>query len=154
MNTRLQEIIKYKTGGHQAEFAQLMEWTPPYLAKLLRGENFGLKPILKILEVLPEINARWLLFGSGGMIENSKLNELQREFFSSVQAILNIEKFIPVMTSDELHEYERCITSGERVNFSNEILREWEERLSKKNATLTERITEAKAKSLSDANKR
>ena len=87
------------------------------------------------------------------MIENSKLNELQREVFSSVQAILNIEKFIPVMTSDELNEYERCITSGERVNFSNEILTAWEERLSKKNATLTERITDAKAKSLSNANK-
>lgn len=154
MNTRLQEIIKYKTGGHQAEFAQLMGWTPPYLAKLLRGENFGLKPILKILEALPEINARWLLFGSGEMIENSKLNELQREVFTSVQAILNVEKFIPVMTSDELHEYERCITSGERVNFSNEILTAWEERLIQKNATLTERITEAKAKSLSNANKR
>ena len=153
MNTRLQEIIKYKTGGHQAEFAQLMGWTPPYLAKLLRGENFGLKPILKILEVLPVINARWLLFGSGEMIENSKLNELQREVFSSVQAILNVEKFIPVMSADELHEYERCITSGERVNFSNEILTAWEERLIQKNATLTERITEAKAKSLSNANK-
>lgn len=42
MNTRLLEIIKYKTGGRQREFADLLGWTPQYLAKLLKGENFGI----------------------------------------------------------------------------------------------------------------
>lgn len=66
MNTRLLEIIKYKTGGRQTEFAALMGWTPQYLAKLLRGENFGITPVIKIAEALPEINVRWFLIGQGG----------------------------------------------------------------------------------------
>lgn len=42
MNSRLLDIIRYKTGGKQSEFAALLGWTPQYLAKLLRGENFGI----------------------------------------------------------------------------------------------------------------
>ena len=41
MNERLQEIIRYKTGGRKTAFAELMGWTPQYLAKLLNGDNFG-----------------------------------------------------------------------------------------------------------------
>ena len=63
MNNRLLDIIKYKTGGRQKPFAEILGWTPQYLAKLLRGENFGLQPVLTLLEKLPEINARWLLIG-------------------------------------------------------------------------------------------
>ena len=44
MNKRLQEIIQYKTGGRQKDFAELMGWTPQYVFKLLKGENFGLSP--------------------------------------------------------------------------------------------------------------
>ena len=68
MNKRLQEIIQYKTGGRQKDFAELMGWTPQYVFKLLKGENFGLSPVLKICEALPELNARWLLTGQGDML--------------------------------------------------------------------------------------
>lgn len=65
MNDRLKEIIEYKTGGRRTEFCKLLGWSPQYLAKLLRGGNFGLQPVLTLLEVLLEINARWLLLGQG-----------------------------------------------------------------------------------------
>ena len=65
MNTRLLEIIKYKTGGRQREFADLLGWTPQYLAKLLKGENFGITPVMTIVSKLPDINARWFLTGEG-----------------------------------------------------------------------------------------
>lgn len=64
------DVIRYKTGGRQKPFAEFMGWTPPYLAKLLRGENFGLQPVLSLLEKLPEINARWLLLGQGSMLND------------------------------------------------------------------------------------
>nr|WP_320989362.1 hypothetical protein [Bacteroides intestinalis] len=99
MNNRLLEIIRYKTGGKQTEFASLMGWTPQYLSKLLRGENFGITPLVTILERLPEISARWLLLGNGEMLEIGKLFTLQREAFAQVQAILELEKYIPVMSS-------------------------------------------------------
>ena len=87
MNTRLQEVIKYKTGGHQKAFAELMGWNPSYLTKLLKGENFGLQPVLSILETIPEINARWFLLGEGEMFEMGKLFDLEAEgyFYTRLQ---------------------------------------------------------------------
>ena len=76
MNERLEEIIRYKTGGKKIPFAELMGWSPQYLSKMLRGENFGVQPILTVLEKLPEINARWFLFGTGEMLEIGKLQRL------------------------------------------------------------------------------
>ena len=115
MNNRLQAIISYKTGGRQSDFAALLGWSPQYLAKLLRGENFGLQPVLTLLEVLPEINARWLLLGQGEMLEISKIFNLRRESFAHI--ILEMEKYIPYMSPDELHEYEQAVTTGRKGCF-------------------------------------
>ena len=88
MNNRLLDIIKYETGGRQKDFAAAMGWTPQYLTKLLKGENFGITPVKTLLEKLPEINARWLLLGQGEMLEMGKLFSLQREAFAQAQSIL------------------------------------------------------------------
>ena len=120
MNNRLQAIISYKTGGRQSDFAALLGWSPQYLAKLLRGENFGLQPVLTLLEVLPEINARWLLLGQGEMLEISKIFNLRRESFAHI--ILEMEKYIPYMSPDELHEYEQAVTTGRKPVFSPDTL--------------------------------
>lgn len=147
MNSRLQEIIRYKTGGRQTEFAALCGWTPQYLAKLLRGENFGLQPVLTILSTLPEINARWLLLGHGEMLEIGKLFNLQREAFAHIQAVLEIEKYIPFMSPDELHEYEQAVTTGRKPVFSPDTLSSWQRRASEREEELTAKFAAANAKS-------
>lgn len=43
MNERLTKFIQYKTSGHQAEFANIMGWSPQYLMKLIKGEGFGIR---------------------------------------------------------------------------------------------------------------
>ena len=147
MNNRLQEIIRYKTGGRQREFAALCGWTPQYLAKLLRGENFGLQPVLTLLSTFPEINARWLLLGQGDMLEIGKLFNLQREAFAHIQAILEIEKYIPFMSPDELHEYEQAVTTGRRPIFSPETLSSWQRRELEREKGLEAKFAAANAKS-------
>lgn len=147
MNSRLQEIIRYKTGGRQTEFAALCGWTPQYLAKLLRGENFGLQPVLTLLSTLPEINARWLLLGQGEMLERGKLFNLQREAFAHIQAILEIEKYVPFMSPDELHEYEQAVTTGRNPIFSPETLSSWRQRASERENKLNAKFAAANAKS-------
>lgn len=147
MNSRLQEIIKYKTGGRQTEFATLCGWTPQYLAKLLRGENFGLQPVLTILSTLPEINARWLLLGHGDMLEIGKLFNLQREAFAHIQAILEIEKYMPYMSPDELHEYEQAVTSRRGPVFGPDTLLKWRQRASERDTELEAKFAAANAKS-------
>ena len=68
MNTRLLQIIDYKTAGSRKDFAELCGWSRPYLSKLLRGESIGLAPVCTILATFPDIDARWLLLGEGEMI--------------------------------------------------------------------------------------
>lgn len=91
MNQRLIEIIRYKTGGVQSEFAALMGWTPQYLAKLLRGDNFGLTPVLAIVRAFPEVDARWLLTGEGQMLGVSPLMQLYLDDME-LQAFMNDEE--------------------------------------------------------------
>lgn len=147
MNNRLQDIIKYKTGGRQNDFAALMGWTPQYLTKLLRGENFGLTPVVTLIEKLPEINARWFLTGQGEMLEVAKMYNLQREALAHVHTILDLERFIPFMLPEELREFEQAVSEG-RVPVFNEARiscwdREYEERQKKQEAL----FIEAQAKS-------
>lgn len=147
MNNRLQEIIRYKTGGRQTEFAALCGWTPQYLAKLLRGENFGLQPVLTIISILPEINARWLLLGQGEMLEAGKLFNLQREAFIHIQAVLEIERYIPFMSPEELHEYEQAITTRRLPIFTPDTLSKWKQQASKRENDLNAKFDKANAKS-------
>ncbi|WP_321437127.1 hypothetical protein [uncultured Bacteroides sp.] len=75
---RLLLIIDYKTSGHHREFAHLMGWSDQYLSKLVKGGNFGLSPVMAILEKFPEISARWFIFGTGEMIQSKgpKISDL------------------------------------------------------------------------------
>lgn len=58
MNERLLQFIQYKTGGKQADFAELMGWSPQYLHKMLKEGGIGIRPIVALLEKFPELNAR------------------------------------------------------------------------------------------------
>ena len=102
MNERLLELIEYKAGGRQTVFAEMMGWSPQYVAKLIRGENFGLSPVVSILSAFPEINARWFLFGQGQMLEVGMMFDLQRQAINHIQSLLNLEKYLPVMTGEQV----------------------------------------------------
>ncbi len=68
MNSRLIDLIEYRTDGSRSQFAELMGWSRPYLSKLIRGEGWGIAPVLRIIETLPEVDARWFLTGEGRML--------------------------------------------------------------------------------------
>jgi len=72
IHERLLDIIQYKTSGKQADFAEIMGWSPQYLNRLTKGESgIGIRPIVALLEKFPELNARWLLLGEGAMITSA-----------------------------------------------------------------------------------
>lgn len=111
MNKRLREIVQYKTRGKNKPFAELVGWTPQYLGKLLHGNDFGLKPVLAVLRALPEINARWLLLGEGQMLLDNHVGDLHSGIIAHIKAVLDLERFAPVMSPDELTEYQQIITA-------------------------------------------
>lgn len=147
MSSRLREIINYKTGGRQNPFAELLGWSPQYLAKLLKGENFGLSPVLTLLSTFPEINARWFLFGEGSMLEAGRLFELQRESMSHIMSLLDLDKYIPYMSGEEVREFEEAVQSGRKPDFSPDTVAKWQSLLDDRNRALDARFAEAKAKS-------
>ena len=147
MKDRLQEIIRYKTGGHQTKFAALMGWSPQYLAKLLKGDNFGIQPVKSLLEAMPELNARWLLFGVGQMLEVGQMFTLQREVFSHAQALLQLEQYIPYMSPEEMREFESALSGGRLPSYSPDTLTKWQDLITERNRYLDAKFSQATAKS-------
>ncbi len=147
MNERLLEIIRYKTGGKQNAFAELMGWSPQYLAKLVKGDNFGLQPVLAILSAFPEINARWFMFGQGSMLEVGMMFDLQRQAMSHIQSLLDLDKYIPVMTGEEVREFEEAIKNGRYPNFSPDTLSDLQKRLTERTDKVNAIFSQATAKS-------
>lgn len=148
MNNRLLDIIRYKTGGRQKLFADFVGWTPQYLAKLLRGDNFGLQPVLTLLERMPEINARWFLLGQGEMLNDDKVLELRRETYSRVQSILGFERFLSVMSPEEIHHFEEVLRGKSYPDFSDEDVARWKALLDERRRSVSARVEEAMSKSM------
>ncbi len=69
---RIREVMRYATDGNAAAFARSLGWKPQYLHKLIStGAGVGLAPVAAILATYPEVDARWLLFGTGGMLSDT-----------------------------------------------------------------------------------
>lgn len=139
MNERLLQFIQYKTNGRQAEFALLLGWRPQYLTKLINGENFGLTPILKLLESFPELDARWLLLGEGEMLS---FNPAASAIKDRLQRLLELEKYMRVMTPEELKQ----VTEGKNLDFSAETFEKWKKLLDDKDREWEERKAAAMKK--------
>ncbi len=133
MHNRLLEFIQYKTKGVQADFAELMGWSPQYLNKLIREGSIGIKPITALLEKFPELNARWLLLGEGVMID-SGYDIMKHHIFR----LLQLEKYMPVMTPNEL-----CELSEWKVNFDAETIEKWTMLLAERNEQISNRFKSA-----------
>lgn len=133
MNERLLQFIQYKTGGKQADFAELMGWSPQYLHKMLKEGGIGIRPIVALLEKFPELNARWLLLGEGAML-NTGADAVK----SHLLKLLELEKYMPVMTPDEL----RLLEDGQ-TDFDADIVIRWEERLAERSKKINDRFDAA-----------
>jgi hypothetical protein len=139
--------MNYKTGGKQTEFSALLGWAPQYLAKLLKGDNFGLQPVLAVVTKMPEINARWLLTGDGEMIISSKYDDIRKKMHESISNILDIEKYMPVMSPDELRNFEQVVVGKKKADFSPDIVEKWESLLSERNEEINAKFKAAGRKS-------
>lgn len=147
MHDRLSQLIAYKTGGRQVDFASMMGWTQQYLAKLLKGESFGLSPVLALLTAMPEVDARWLLFGEGEMLTPEGVADVRQGIMNRVQSLISYEQFIPVMTANELHEMEQAIKKGTPLQYTPDTLASMTERLTNRQNEMDARFRAETAKS-------
>lgn len=147
IGNRLKAIIKYKTGGRQTDFAQLLGWKPQYITRLLAGKCFGLSPVISILEAMPEINARWLLLGQGEMLDAGEVTNIRSQATDFAQSIMEMERFVPYMSPDELLYFKTALSAGNKPCFSPDRLSEWRQRANEQQMELEAKFAAANAKS-------
>lgn len=146
---RLQQLIDYKTGGRQTDFARLTGWTPQYLFKLLKGKDFGLRPCLTLLEVMPEVNARWLLLGEGTMLTDGgcALTGIRRDILNLADRLMSLESLLPFMTEAEVRTVAKAIQWGRRPVFSPDRLSELRNRAVNQQRNVDAHVRQAMIKS-------
>lgn len=119
---RLKEIIAYKTDGNKAQFAEMLGWSPQYLNRIISGAgSFGIRPLKAVLSAMPEINARWLLFGTGQMLDRMPSDNAMHRLLR----LIELERYMPVMSGDEL----RMLEAG-KVDWDADSISRWERLLS------------------------
>lgn len=65
INDRIKFLIKF-SDLNQNDLAKKMGTTPQYISSIIRGrDKVGLNFIKKLLDIFPEVNINWLLFGIG-----------------------------------------------------------------------------------------
>lgn len=66
IHERISLLIEIKTGGNKSKFASLIGWKPQHMTRVTKeGGSIGLAVIERILEAFPDVNARWLILGTG-----------------------------------------------------------------------------------------
>ena len=92
MNSRIKLFLDYKDLTH-VEFANSIGVQPSNITHVLQGRNKpGFQFIANMLNIYPEINARWLITGIGDMLEK-RFNErtLEPDLFSSLTDSIFVE---------------------------------------------------------------
>ena len=136
MELRIAKYINYKTGGKKKAFAEKLGWSNQYLNKILNGESIGLNPVLSLLKTFPELNARWLLFGEGAMIEG-----FDQIIKKQLLSLLKIEKFLPVMTPQEISQ----VVNG-KYEWDSEQIQKWATLTAEREAQINKRFADSYAK--------
>jgi len=130
---RIAELIECKTGGSRVQFAERIGWTKQRLTNVLAGKSIGLTTIETMLRSFPDLNARWLIFGEGNMLEIA-----EPRFGSRFDAIMSFEKYMPVMTEAEV-----SLLAGGKSNWSATDIERWDMLLEERKASLRERLAPA-----------
>lgn len=73
MEERIKRIINHYCGGSQASFASTVGITPQYANRIASGRGCGLRTVEAILTAFPDVNARWLICGTGAMSINDSI---------------------------------------------------------------------------------
>lgn len=144
INERIDFIIKIKIGG-RSKFAEILKVSPQYVNKIATpGGSVGLEPVLNILRLFPDIDARWLLLGEGSPFSLSdRAGEIKRSIGDRIDFLFSIEKYISVMDPEDLAGLEEIIRNGSYNNIGKEKLDEWEKRLAVREDGLNERVYKA-----------
>lgn len=144
INERLDFIIRLKAGS-RSRFAEILKVSPQYVNKISTpGGSVGLEPVLSVLRLYPDINARWLLLGDGDpFLLDEKTAAIRRNIGSRIDLLLSVEKYLPVMDPEEISGLEDLVKYGSYTAVDLERIPVWEQRLSERSQAVNEIVRKA-----------
>lgn len=142
INERIDYIVKAKAGS-RSRFAEILKVSPQYVNKIASpGGSVGLEPVLSILRLYPDIDARWLLLGEGyPYILPDRVKACRRQIGGQIDYLLAVEKYLPVMEPEEIEDLERLLAGGSGPDPSR--IPFWEIRLEERNRAVMDRVSKA-----------
>lgn len=104
INERLAQIIEEKMkefgDSKKTDFARRMGTSSQNLLNISTpGRSVGLAPVVRFLEMFPDIDARWLILG-----DPDRINELKTLITDKIILLLNIEAYISAMSRQEIED--------------------------------------------------
>jgi len=75
------------------------------------------------------------------------ISNIRKALYAGMLQVLELEKYIPYMSAEELRLYEREIAGEGKANFSPEKIANWEKQLQARTESLKARFEAANAKS-------
>ena len=149
LSERIKQIIDYK-GISINKFSALVGTSNSYFNKILRDNNsIGSDKIEKILRVFPEISAKWLILGEGGMLKNAPAPEpAPQESHTGADELVTLLRDKIALLEKNNASLEYTISIQEKITTSQEreIQRQQEKITSKDQEIqrLKEKITQLK----------
>lgn len=81
------------------------------------------------------------------MIEPQKYADMRKTMLESMMAVLDVEKFMPVMTPEELHDFEQMVKGERKPDFGPELLEKWQGLLQHREDEINEKFKAARGQS-------
>lgn len=85
--------------------------------------------------------------GEGDMIEPDNYTDICKMMLESILPVLDLEKYIPVMAPQELHDFDQVIQGRRKPDFSPELLEKWQILLRLREDEISAKIQSAMLKS-------
>lgn len=79
MSERIKAIINFYCNGNRAQFSRAIGCLPQYTNKMMNGRSIGVNTLTAILNAFPDVDARWLVCGTGAMHTAMATDALARE---------------------------------------------------------------------------
>lgn len=108
INKRVLELVKLKTGGNKAKFADIIGWKPQYMSRVTKdGGPAGLALVERILTAFPDVSPHWLIFGKGDITVPDR--ELEDLIDKKIAELRKVQKNSPTYSGDKLTEIKKKI---------------------------------------------
>ena len=140
---RIIEIIDYKTQGNKKRFSFEIGVPQTQMTQVARGRSIGITFVCRILSRYPDISARWLLLGEGTMLNMEAQNDLRTDLLNHVQMVLQLDRFVSVMTGEELSQYISTLNNPSLLILPDAKIQEWEQREILRDKEINKRIEAA-----------